>query len=34
MAYFTTTDGVRIYYEEHGSGRPLVSREPHQQQEE
>jgi len=24
MAYFTTTDGVRIYYEEHGSGRPLL----------
>jgi pimeloyl-ACP methyl ester carboxylesterase len=24
MAHFTTTDGVRIYYEEHGSGPPLV----------
>lgn len=24
MAYFTTTDGVRIYYEEHGTGRPLL----------
>jgi pimeloyl-ACP methyl ester carboxylesterase len=24
MAYFTTTDGVRIYYEEHGSGQPLL----------
>src|SRR4029453_17679786 len=24
MAYFPTTDGVRIYYEEHGSGTPLV----------
>ena len=24
MAHFTTTDGVRIYYEEHGSGTPLV----------
>ena len=24
MAYFTTTDGVRIYYEEHGTGEPLL----------
>ena len=24
MAYFTTTDGVRIYYEEHGTGQPLL----------
>lgn len=24
MAHFTTTDGVRIYYEEHGTGRPVV----------
>ncbi len=24
MAYFTTSDGVRIYYEEHGRGRPIV----------
>src|SRR4029453_18669675 len=22
MAYFTTTDGVRLYYEEHGPGGP------------
>src|SRR5262245_66039119 len=24
MAHFTTTDGVRIYYEEHGRGRPVA----------
>ena len=24
MAYFKTSDGVRIYYEEHGAGRPVV----------
>jgi len=24
MAHFTTTDGVRIYYEEHGSGAPVL----------
>ena len=24
MAHFTTTDGVRIYYEEHGNGEPLL----------
>ena len=24
MAHFTTTDGVRIYYEEHGRGAPLL----------
>ncbi|HXJ84562.1 MAG TPA: alpha/beta fold hydrolase [Candidatus Methylomirabilis sp.] len=24
MAYFTTTDGVRIYYEEHGTGSPVA----------
>jgi pimeloyl-ACP methyl ester carboxylesterase len=24
MAHFTTTDGVRIYYEEHGRGDPLL----------
>ena len=23
MAHFTTTDGVRIYYESHGTGDPL-----------
>jgi pimeloyl-ACP methyl ester carboxylesterase len=24
LAHFTTTDGVRIYYEEHGQGEPVV----------
>jgi len=24
VAYFTTSDGVRIYYEEHGAGSPLL----------
>ena len=24
MAHFTTTDGVRIYYESHGTGDPLL----------
>ena len=24
MAYFTTSDGVRIYYESHGTGEPLL----------
>jgi pimeloyl-ACP methyl ester carboxylesterase len=24
VAYFTTTDGVRIYYEEHGAGSPVA----------
>ena len=24
MAHFTTTDGVRIYYEQHGAGTPLL----------
>ena len=24
MPHFTTTDGVRIYYEEHGAGQPVV----------
>ena len=24
MAHFRTRDGVRIYYEEHGAGRPVV----------
>ena len=24
VAHFTTTDGVRIYYESHGTGDPLI----------
>ena len=24
MAHFTTSDGVRIYYESHGTGEPLL----------
>ena len=24
MAHFTTSDGVRIYFEEHGTGEPLL----------
>ena len=24
MAYFTTKDNCKIYYEEHGSGEPLI----------